>query len=297
MPDIDLDFPRDIRERLILPRPRALRPRTAALVCAFAGTACAARSGTSARRWLPRVRSSGSPIADVYRGATSSSATSPRRSGPRRLVALALGGPARPRGLGLPRHISQHPGGMVLRPAADRPLSGPAGGDGGAQDRPVGQGLVRRRRFSEDRPARARNAVGGRRCVESDRRRAASASTSRRSSTIARPSRRFVQRRPPGCSRSRAGRRCRCCRAAAGDDRRRDRPGGAGAPGPIQGAPCTPSERRRLLRRTPITRSPTTRASFDPLRHARGDRLPGPGDPGRWHSRASPGRRRDFGGR
>ena len=59
-----------------------------------------------------------------------------------------------------------------LDPAADRPLPGAAGGDGGPPDRAVGQGLVRRRRLPEDRPARAGDALGGRALRRGDRARA-----------------------------------------------------------------------------------------------------------------------------
>ena len=83
--------------------------------------------------------------------------------------------------MGLPRHASQHSGrdGDLDR-AADRRLPGRAGGDGGAPDRPVGQGLLRRRRLAEDRPARAGDALRGRALRRRGRaRRAASGSTSR----------------------------------------------------------------------------------------------------------------------
>ena len=47
-------------------------------------------------------------------------------------------------------------------PSADRLLPDRAGGDGGPPDRSVGQGLLLGRGLPEDRPARARDAVGGR---------------------------------------------------------------------------------------------------------------------------------------
>ena len=104
-----------------------------------------------------------------------------------------------------------------LDPAADRHLPGAAGRDGGAPARPVGQGLVRGRRLPEDRPAGAGDALGGRALRRRDRRaRAASGSTSRGSRwTTRRPSGRSGRPTPPACSRSRAGRRCRCCPAPA----------------------------------------------------------------------------------
>ena len=74
---------------------------------------------------------------------------------------------------GLPRHLSQHSGGMIVstRPV-DRLLPGAAGGDGGPPALPVGQGLVRGRGLPEDRPAGARDALGGRALRGGDRARA-----------------------------------------------------------------------------------------------------------------------------
>ena len=123
MPDIDLDFPRDIRERLI-PRVHERYGRErAALVSPSPATAREARSATSARRWgCRRVRSSGSPGSPTStRAATSSSATSPRRSAPGAPPSSRWRWAARlaREAWGLPRHISQHPGGMVL---STRPL-------------------------------------------------------------------------------------------------------------------------------------------------------------------------------
>ena len=54
-------------------------------------------------------------------------------------------------------------------------------------------------------------------------------------------------------------------------------------PGPIQGGAVHPYlERKKLLREDPDYRDPLRApgARADPRRHARGDRLPGPGDPG-----------------
>ena len=56
-----------------------------------------------------------------------------------------------------------------LDPAADRLLPGGARRDGGPPDGPVGQGLLRRRRLPEDRPARAGDALGGRALRRGDR--------------------------------------------------------------------------------------------------------------------------------
>ena len=102
-----------------------------------------------------------------------------------------------------------------LDTAARRARAGAAGGDGRAAALPVGQGLVRGRRLPEDRPARARDALGGRGLRRADRRSStARRSTSRGSrSTTRRSTPRSRRRTPSASSRSRAARRCsRCCR-------------------------------------------------------------------------------------
>ena len=78
------------------------------------------------------------------------------RRAARRLAALAGADRAGPGGLrpAAPRLPAPRRDGDRDR-AADRPLPGAALGDGGPQPRAVGQGLVRRRRLPEDRPARA----------------------------------------------------------------------------------------------------------------------------------------------
>ena len=124
VPDIDLDFPRDIRERLILRVHERYGSRHAALVGALA-----TYRARSAIRELGKVL--GLPPSDIARLATSSDGWSAanvgdelarlpglaERAGDRRFRALA----ALAREIaGLPRHLSQHPGGMVI---SDRPLS------------------------------------------------------------------------------------------------------------------------------------------------------------------------------
>jgi error-prone DNA polymerase len=121
LPDIDLDFPRDIREKL-LPRVHdRYGPERAALVAAFA-----------TYRWRGAIRDLGKalglPAGEVERLARSADiygdqeaftrgvvevigerrAASPRW---RALIELA------PEAYGLPRHASQHPGGMVISTA------------------------------------------------------------------------------------------------------------------------------------------------------------------------------------
>ena len=150
------------------PRPRAsTAPSTRRWSPPSRPTARAASCATSARRsGCRRRRSSG------WRGWSASTSESGEIE---RDVVAAIGRGARRRGaggrcsssateaMGLPRHASQHSGGMVISTtAADRRLPGGAGGDGGPPDRPVGQGLLRRRRLPEDRPARAGDALGGR---------------------------------------------------------------------------------------------------------------------------------------
>jgi error-prone DNA polymerase len=124
MPDIDLDFPRDIREKLIPRVHERYGHERAALVSAFAGY-----RSRGAVRDLGKVlglpggeieRVAG--IADVYaRGEEVerdiAEAIGPARAASprwRRLAELAR------EAWGLPRHISQHPGGMVL---STRPLT------------------------------------------------------------------------------------------------------------------------------------------------------------------------------
>ena len=266
MPDIDLDFPRDIREVLIPRVHERYGADRSALVAAFP-----TYRSRGAVRDLGKAL--GLPPGEIERVArmvgfherarARSSATSSPRSAPsaRALAALAGAarlcargdGPAPPR-LPAPRRDGD------LDPAADRRLPGRAGGDGGAADRPVGQGLLRRRRLPQDRPARAGDALGGRALRRGDRaRRAASGSTSRGSrSTTPRPSSRSARRRRPASSRSRAARRCRCCRAPCRENLDDLTVQVALVrPGPIQGGAVHPYiERRKRLREDPDLRDP-----------------------------------------
>ena len=118
LPDIDLDFPRDIREKLIPRVHERYGTERAALVAAFA-----------TYRWRGAIRDLGKALglpageiervarsADVYgdvddfaRGVAE--AIGERRAGsPRWRALIELG----PEAYGLPRHASQHPGGMVI---------------------------------------------------------------------------------------------------------------------------------------------------------------------------------------
>jgi error-prone DNA polymerase len=123
MPDIDLDFPRDVRERLIPRIHQRYGPERSALVAAFS---CYRSRG--AVRDLGKAL--GLPPAEVERAAAMVEVHS-RPGEVERDLAEALGAgrasSVRWRALarlareawGLPRHISQHPGGMVL---STRPL-------------------------------------------------------------------------------------------------------------------------------------------------------------------------------
>jgi error-prone DNA polymerase len=118
LPDIDLDFPRDIREKLIPRVHERYGTERAALVAAFA-----------TYRWKGVIRDLGKALglpageiervarsADVY-GDTDdfrqgvAEAIGPRRADSERWRALIELGPE---AYGLPRHASQHPGGMVI---------------------------------------------------------------------------------------------------------------------------------------------------------------------------------------
>ena len=250
----------------------------------------AARCATSARRWgCRRARSSGwrgrstcttrpdSVESDMARGDR-------RASGPRRRAGGRWPGwPARLGAAAPPLPAPRRDG--DLDPAAGRHLPGAAGGDGGAPDRPVGQGLVRRRRLSEDRPAGAGDAVGGRALRRRDRARARRADR-----PLADPARRRgdlpddpggghdrrLPDREPGADADAAAH-------AAGEPRRPHGAGGAGAPG------ADPGRRRASLHRAAQAAARGSRlrgalrapvAGADPARHAGGDRLPGAGDPG-----------------
>ncbi|MGH2951720.1 MAG: DNA polymerase III subunit alpha, partial [Solirubrobacterales bacterium] len=125
MPDIDLDFPRDIRERLI-PRVHERYGRDrAALVAAFAcyrsrgavrdlGKALGLPPGEIERvaGMVDMYARGDQAERDIAEAIGEARAASPRW---RHLAALAR------EAWGLPRHVSQHPGGMVL---STRPLTG-----------------------------------------------------------------------------------------------------------------------------------------------------------------------------
>ena len=147
--------------------------------------------------------------------------------------------------------------------AADRRLPGRAGGDGGAPDRPVGQGLLRRRRLPQDRPAGAGDALRGRALRRRSRaRRAASGSTSRGSRSTTRET--FESIRAAETTgvfqiESRAQMQM-LPRTLPREPRRPHRAGGAGAPRPDPGRRRPPLYRaaQAAARGPRATRSPTS---------------------------------------
>ena len=171
VPDIDLDFPRDIRERLIVTLTERYGREHAALVASFAtyrsrgairdlGKALGLPAGELER--LARV-SDGWNAEAGRRGARASA-----RPPPRLALAGVPGAHRRDRGSAPPPLSTPRRHGD-LDPSADRPCAGAARRDGRPSDLPVGQGLLRRRRVPQDRPARAGDALGDRGGGRADR--------------------------------------------------------------------------------------------------------------------------------
>src|SRR3977135_1565015 len=117
VPDIDLDFPRDIREKLIVALTERYGHEHAALVASFSpyrsrgaipdlGEALALPSAGRGR--LPRI-TEGSPRRVAEEIAKLPDGETKLRSPRWRALAVLSREIA-----GLPRHISQHPGGMVI---------------------------------------------------------------------------------------------------------------------------------------------------------------------------------------
>ncbi len=166
--------------------------------------------------------------------------------------------------------------------------------DGGAQALPVGQGLLRRRRLPEDRPARARHALRGRGVRRPDR-----PPARRAHRPLAHPA-----RRPRGLRGDPGGRHRRLfqieSRAQMQSSCARGRRTSTTSPcevalvrpGPIQGGAVHPYvERRQRRREDPGYVIPHDHPLLAECARgdARRDRLPGPGARrGRWRSRASP---------
>ncbi len=218
-PDIDLDIEHERREEVIqhVYAKYGREPRRDGRATSSA-TARARRCATSARR-------SGIPETALDRLSQAAVALRRRRR-PRRSPQAGLDpdAPAHRHLLRLaaeildfPRHLSIHPGGFLLghepvsRPRADRERD-----DAGAHRDPVGQGRPRGARAVQGRPARARRAApappGASTCCARHRGvRAVDGDDPRRGPgdlrhDLPRPTR-------SACSRSRAARRWRCCRA------------------------------------------------------------------------------------
>ena len=215
VPDIDLDFPRDVREGLILEVHRRYGADHAALVAAFPtykvrgairdlGKALALPQGEIER--MARLSDGFDPASGERR---------PHRPAARLAPLAGLPLPdGRDRRPAPPPHPALGRDGDLLRPAG-RAGAGDAGRHAGPPDLPVGQGLLRRRRLPQDRPARPGHALGGRGVRRPDRaHRVPSRSTSRASDSTT-PTCSPRSRRPTrsACSRSRAAPRCsRWCR-------------------------------------------------------------------------------------
>ena len=197
VPDIDLDFPRDIREKLIVRVTERYGREHAALVATLRDVPLARRD--------PRRRQGARPAARRARAARAGHRRLEREEGragardaPRRASAScsrragARSSSCRAEIAGLPRHISQHPGGMVIssRPLVELVPVQPAA-MAGRQLCQWDKDSLRRRGLPEDRPARARDALarsrsassGSRGCAASRSTSRASRSTTRRSTT------------------------------------------------------------------------------------------------------------------
>ncbi len=257
MPDIDLDFPRDIREVLIPRVHEVYGADRSALVAAFPtyrprgvvrdlGKALGLPPEEIERvaKTVGFHESAGEIERDVVAAIGAERAASPRW---RALLWLC------DEAMGLPRHASQHSGGMVIstEPLIDVCPVVPAAMEGRQivqwdKDSCSDAGLP------QDRPAGAGDALRGRALRRRSRaRRAGSGSTSRGSrSTTSRPTNRSAPPRPPASSRSRAARRCRCCRAP-GRENLDDLTVQVALvrPGPIQGGAVHPYIERRKRRR------------------------------------------------
>ena len=280
-PDIDLDFPRDVREQLI-PRiherygRRALGAGRRLPHLPLAGRGPRPRQGA---RPAERRDRAGRALGRRLRRPARSSARSPRRSASARarLGALAGADRARARGPGTAPPRLPAPGrDGPLHPAADRPLPGRA-----------------RRRWRDGRspsgtrtPAPTR-AFSRSTCSASGCSRRSSAPSTRSRGRgrahrpLADPARRRARStgdparpRRPASSRSRAGPRCRCCRArcprTSTTSPSRSRSSG---PARSRAAPSIPtSSARGGCARTPPTRFPTSTRRWSrssPTRSAR----------------------------
>ena len=291
MPDIDLDFPRDIREKLIVARLRALRPRALGARRELLDLPRARRDPRRRQGARPAVRRARAARAPDRRQPVPRRRGAGEAAGRRRRSARRRAGARSPQLCGeiggLPRHISQHPGGMVIstRPLVELVPVQPAAMEGRQlcqwdKDSCADAGFLKIDLLGLGMLSAVED------CVEQIARRAR-----RDGRPLAHPARRpGGLRRDPGGGH---GRRLpdREPRAdavaaadAAGEPRRPDDPGRARAAGP------DPGRRRPPVHRQPpaAARGPGVRAADRPpaaggaaARDARGDRLPGPGARGR----------------
>ena len=273
MPDIDLDFPRDIREVLIPRVHEVYGADRAALVAAFPtyrprgavrdlGKALALPPEEIERvaKMVGFHERAGEIERDVVAAIGERRAASP---GWRALLELC--GEA----MGLPRHASQHPGGMVI---ATRPLIDVCPVVPAAME---GRQIVQWDKDSCSDAGFLKIDLLGlgmlsavERCVdEVGRTRGERLDLSRIDSRTARPSTRSSGRRRPASSRSRAAPRCRCCPApcrASLDDLTVQV--ALVRPGPIQGGAIHPYiERRKRLREDPDFEIPYDHPLLEPV--------------------------------
>ena len=193
VPDIDLDFPRDIREKLIVGVTERYGREHAALVATFA-----TYRSRGAIREIGKAL--GLPPAELERLARTSEGWDARAVGqelahlpdadaklraPRWRAFVELCGEI----AGLPRHISQHPGGMVIstRPLVELVPVEPAAMEG-RQLCQWDKDSCSDAGFPQDRPARPRHALGGRGVRGQIAGAAGSRSTSPASRSTTRPS-------------------------------------------------------------------------------------------------------------
>ena len=174
MPDIDLDFPRDIREKLIVRGHRALRARARRARRELRDVPLARRDPRrreGARPPVRRARAARAALGRLEREAGGGGGrAAPRRRAEARVAALARIRVAHGRDRRPPAPRLAAPGrDDRLDAAADRARPGAAGGDGRTPALPVGQGLVLGRGVPQDRPARARDALRGRGLRRADR--------------------------------------------------------------------------------------------------------------------------------
>ena len=279
VPDIDLDFPRDIREKLIVAVCERYGREHSALVATF--------STYRARGAIRDVgKALGLPFAELERLARLTDG-SPRRV--REELAKLPDGEAKldaPRWRaftelcgeigGLPRHLSQHPGGMVIstRPLVELVPVQPAAMEG----RTSASGTRTRvadARLPEDRPARTGDALGGRGLRRADRARASQHDRPVADPAAGRGRLRGRSRAPTpsASSRSRAARRCnRCLRTRPENLEDLTIQVALVRPGPIQGGAVHPFiDNRQKLRENPEFVPPSDHPLLEePLRETLG---------------------------